>query len=303
MIREAAEKLRYQPNHLARNFRNKRTRTIGLAFEDFQRIGDTTGYFSQLLNGVMSATFAADYSLTICPKLIKDSLQGIVFDGRFDGVLWCVPDMSEATRTAIENSPVPIVVVHYPGDSLNVPTFCCDNAQGLRLGVEHLKMLGHTRIAFAVDYCSRRSVEADCRISCFINAMRDVGLDVGDGDVLLWDHDGADLENHLKNGPGHSAIICFSESHAVSLLRTAQRIGLSVPKDLSIIGFDSTAFCETTVPRLTAISQPVEQMAHDAAKHLLACIEGDVRAASYNFYPCGLDIRESTSRHSLSPLR
>ncbi len=299
VIRRIAEELRYQPNHLARSFRSKRTQTVGLVFEQFQRLGDRTGYFSQLLNGVMSATFPRNYSLTICPTLIRNSSSGAMFDGRFDGIVWCKPDMGQETKEAIEKSPIPVVALHVaPAEAPNVATFCCDNDTGLELAIQHLVELGHTEIAFAVDNENRCSVEALARFDAFFKAMHARSLGASADDLLIWDHDGADLAYYWSIGRRHTAMICFSESHAISLLRACETCGIVVPDELSIIGFDSTSYCDTTTPKLSSISQPVERMAFEATQFLLSTIEGDLRSP-YNFiYPCGFDSRESTARPS-----
>ncbi len=303
-IRRIATDLRYQPNHLARSFRNQKTNTIGLVFEHFQRVGDTTGYFSQLLNGVMSATFPLDYSLTICPKLIKLSNNGMIFDGRFDGIVWCKPDISDATLRAIEQSHLPIVLIHVPPKHAPAaPLFYCDNEQGLKLAVQHLADLGHQRIAFAVDYENEFAVEARERADSFAKAKLSLGLSHSVSDLLVWDHDAEALHEYWQSPDRHTAIIAFSESQAVHLLLKARALGIAVPDDLSVIGFDSTSFCETTTPRLTSISQPVEQMAFDATRALISTIEERPRASQQSIYSCGLDIRESTACPSTSQKR
>jgi LacI family transcriptional regulator len=296
IIRRVAAEMNYQPNHLARSLRSKRTQTVGMIFEHFQRVGDQTGYFSQLLNGVMSATFTKDYSLTICPQLIRQSVGGFVFDGRFDGLLWCRPDISDETRAAINHATIPIVTVHVPPDhGLKVPSFVCDNALGLRLAVEHLAGLGHQAIAFATDCENTYSGEYRQRLLAFGQAMAEHGLDVGPKDFIVWAHDGSGIPGYWAGPQRHTAIICFSESHAVSLLKKCEELGIRVPEQLSIVGFDSTSFCDSVSPRLTSISQPVEQMAFDAAQLLLSSIESGERSSEVFVYPCGFDIRESTS--------
>jgi LacI family transcriptional regulator len=202
LIRQIAADLRYQPNHLARSFRSKRTYTVGMIFEHFQRVGDRTGYFSQLLNGVMSATFSNDYGLTICPKLIRDSASGHLFDGRFDGLLWCRPDVNDETLKAINNSPIPVVAMHVPPSiGLEVPSYCCDNLQALEIAVSHLRDLGHERIAFASDFENRTSVEGRARAEAFSAAMLSRKLPIDLGDLLVWDHEGADLPRYWADGP------------------------------------------------------------------------------------------------------
>ncbi len=295
-IRRVASELRYQPNRLARSFRQQKTHTIGLVFSHFGRIGDHDGYFPAFLNGVMSATFQSEYGLTICPKLVKLSANGVINDGRFDGLLWCKPDYTVQSAESIERSEIPIVMMHAPeGDGPKVPRFCCDNDLGLKLAVEHLVQLGHSRIAFIVDPFNHSTAEGRARISGFLSAMREQNLETSADDVQFWQMDNPELSVMLKQTNRHTAVICFSERQAVSVLKEAERLGVSVPRELSVIGYDSTNYCETTRPRLTAISQPIEQMAFDATNVLISYIEAEQSNSRTFIYPCGLDIRESTA--------
>jgi LacI family transcriptional regulator len=294
-IRRVANELRYQPNRLARSFRQQKTHTIGLVFEHFGRIGELNGYMGQFLNGVMSATFQSEYCLTICPKLVKLSVNGVVNDGRFDGLLWCKPDYTLQSVESFERSEIPIVMMHAPdGDGPAVPRFCCDNELGLKLAVDHLVGLGHRRIAFVIDAFNQTTAEGRMRVAGFMAAMKAHGLEANSEDVLRWTIERPDL----KAGMTHSALITFSEKQAVHILEEAGKLGISVPGDLSIVGFDSTAYCDTVRPQLTAISQPIEQMAFDATNVLISYIEGEQIPSRSFIYPCGLDVRESTARPS-----
>ena len=296
-IRRVASELRYQPNRLARSFRQQKTHTIGLVFSHFGRIGDLDGYFAAFLNGVMSATFQSEYGLTICPKLVKLSANGVINDGRFDGLLWCKPDYTVQSAESIQRSEIPIVMMHAPaGEGPNVPRFCCDNDLGLKLAVDHLVELGHTRIAFVMDAFNQSTAEGRARVAGYRNAMRAHQLETSEDDVLYWGFDQTGLEQLMADPARPTALIVFSERQAVTILREAESIGISIPEDLSVVGFDSTAFCDTTRPRLTAISQPIEQMAYDATNVLISNIESEQSNSNSFIYPCGLDIRESTAR-------
>jgi len=266
-IRRVANELRYQPNRLARSFRQQKTNTIGLVFSHFGRIGELDGYFAAFLNGVMSATFQSEYGLTICPKLVKLSANGVINDGRFDGLLWCKPDYTVQSAESIQRSEIPIVMMHAPdGEGPRVPRFCCDNDLGLKLAVDQLVDLGHRRIAFVVDSLNQTTAEGRARISGFRSAMHAHALETTVEDVLHWQIDNPELTQLMDRSRRHTALIAFSERQAVTILKEAVSLGISVPEKLSVIGFDSTSFCDTIRPRLTAISQPIEQMAYDATK-------------------------------------
>lgn len=291
-IREAARELRYQPNHLARSLRTRRTQTIGLVFEHFDRLGDDNAYYLQLLNGVMSATFPAEYTLAICPKLLKVSDSGAVADGRFDGVLWCKPDFTPETLEGLRNSSLPVVMMHAPQSAVpGIPAYCADNEHALPLAVRHLVELGHRKIGFVIDPLNLPTMEGQIRAQAFSRACGEMGAR---GDLLVWSYECEALDGYQRADRPHTALIAFSDFHANRILRGCAERGIRVPADLSVIGFDSSPFCETTSPRLTSISQPVQQMAHDATVHLLALIDETGAVASPLPYPCGLDIRDST---------
>lgn len=296
-IRDAARQLRYRPNTLARSLRNKRTGMVAVVFQHFDRFGDEHPYYPQLLNGVMAALFPADYTLALCPKLIQGDDAGSVSDGRFDGVLWCRPDVSEESVEGIQNSVVPVVMMHAPPNAiLGVPTFCADNSSAMRTAVRHLAELGHKNVAFVIDPVNEHTVEGKVRAQAFLAAAQAARVM---GDVFVWDPSLSQLEKYRQDAP-HTGFVCFSDTLAGQILQACDRLGISVPTDLSVVGFDSSAFCEGTKPRLTSLNQPVERMAEAATNHLLSLIRLTAEGAelpspvSY-IYDCGLDVRDSTT--------
>ncbi len=297
-IRRVARELRYQPNHLARSLRNRRTGMIGVVFQHFGRLGEEHPYYPQLLNGVMAALFPQDYTLALCPRLIQGGDAGSISDGRFDGVLWCRPDLTEASLETIQESSVPVVMMHAPPGSVpGVPTFCADNDGAMRAVVAHLTELGHRRLAFAIDPVSEHTVEGRARREAFRVAARNAGLPEPAALVLS---EMGELARYAEGDGPHTALVCFSDDLAGQVLAACDRLGVSVPRDLSVVGFDSSSFCEGTKPRLTSVNQPVERMAHAATTHLLALVregsEGSPASPTVSsIYDCGLDVRESTA--------
>lgn len=298
LIRKAARDLRYQANHLARSLRNRRTNTIGVVFQHFERLSEENPYYPQLLNGVMSVLFPADYTLALCPRLVQRSEAGSISDGRFDGVLWCRPDFTMSSVEGLRHSSVPVVMLHAPpGSAPGVPTFCANNEGAFRNIVNHLVELGHRKIGFVIDPYNEYSAEGRARTNAFLQAAAEAGIP---GDVMVWDYEATEIERYRFPDAPHTALATFSDTLAGKLLAACERYGVRVPEDLSIVGFDSSSFCEKTKPRLTSVHQPVEQIAREATTYLLSLIDGDREGqtsapAISSVYDCGLDVRDSTT--------
>jgi len=297
-IRQAAKDLRYQTNHMARTFRRGRTGQVAVVFQNFGRFTPSSLYRGEVMNGVMEALFPHDYTLSLCPKLMREGEAGFVSDGRFDGVLWCRPDLSEGSVTALQHASVPIVMMHAPpGTVLGISTFCADNDGAMRRVVSHLISLGHERLAFVIDPVSEHSVEGQARGEALRSATRRAGLP--EPEILVLGKDHGVLARYAEPNAPHTALVCFSDELACYVLASCERFGVEVPRHVSVVGFDSSPLCEYTRPRLTSVNQPVERMAFEATSHLLSLIRGSEEgnlpaAATSTLYDCGLDIREST---------
>lgn len=297
-IRRVAAELRYQPNSVARSLRNRQTHMIGVVFQHFGRLSDSNPYYPQLLNGVMSALFPQKYTLALCPELVQGGNEEAIFDGRFDGILWARPDFNEASIERLRYANIPLVLMHAPPGSVQgLPTFCADNEGALRLVVRHLRELKHERICFVIDELSEPTAEGKARISAFLTAVEEEGLW---GEVFVWDETPRRFKEYRQAHPKLTAMACFSDTLAGTVLNTCKMLELQVPWDLSVVGFDSSTFCERTQPRLTSVHQPVELIAFEAVGHLLDMISGKVEFGDgaeplSATYKCGLDVRDSTT--------
>jgi LacI family transcriptional regulator len=296
-VRRAAKDLGYRCNVWARNFRNQQTRMIGVVHGmGFGRpkFNDGSRYFSALMDGLVDGAFDHDYSLTLCPQLLGQTPEDAMSDGRFDGLVWYSTALDDATRKMLANCSVPLVLIHTAGREVGgkYSSVICDNDQGMRLAVEHLAELGHRRIAFAAQGAPPHS-ESQIRLAAFEKHMKLLGLPFGNCDVVLTGWDGEGIDAYLDAVRGHTAVVTHNEGLAGQFLARAPYHGLEVPRDLSIVGFDSTAFCLETRPTLTAVSQPLSYMGQKAIELLIGSISEDQSPVEVIF-PCGFDIRGST---------
>lgn len=299
-IRQVARELRYQSNHLARSLRSRRTNQVAVVFQHFFNIGPENPYHIQVLNGVTSTLFPKGYAMTLCPKMIVDGNAALVSDGRFDGVLWCRPDIDDESIDALQNATVPVVIMHAPAGLIpGIPTFCADNDGAMRLVLAHLLELGHSKIAFVIDPISVHTEEGKARYRALVSASVDAGLPVPERIVLELDH--SILRRYAEPDAPHTALVCFSDELAGYVLKSCLAFGVKVPSDVSVVGFDSSPFCETTTPPLTSVSQPVARMASEATTHLLSLIHEDEEGLPRSpmascIYDCILDVRGSTTQ-------
>lgn len=295
-IRQIAETLQYRPNAIARNLRSSRTHTVGLIFENFANIAGGPLYYMHLLDGVASPLFQNHYRLTILPELDNEDIPGSLGDGQLEGVIWCKLTRDDQTQRLIQECPIPIVALNAPAPSLQSKAvyISCDNDGGIDLAVKHLVELGHRRILFLHEWEERNTPDTVARREAFVASMTQRVGPVSANDVAAWGWNFDEFADWWTAGATHTAVVCWSERSAGQLLMRAAEAGVDVPRQLSVVGFDSTQYCETTRPRLTAVKQPIFEMARFASQTLLDIIRGQRPPSHDVTFPCSFDVREST---------
>jgi len=295
-IRAAAERLNYQPNALARSLLTGRTHTVGLIFEHLTNISGGPLYYVQLLDGVASALFNNEYRLAILPKLDHNNILASLGDGLLEGVVWCKLTRDAEAVRMIGESPIPIVAMNAPAPELpsKAVYVSCDNEGGMDLAVGHLWDLGHRKILFAHEEEERDTPDCIARREGFQSAIERRTNGTYRGTVAEWDWDCERFGPWWENTPDETAIVCWTERVAGLVLEQAKKNGVSVPTQLSVVGFDSTPYCEMTSPRLTAVCQPIYEMARCASETLLAMIRGEKPPCHSIVFPCTFDVRAST---------
>ena len=162
--------------------------------------------------------------------------------------------------------------------------------KGIRQGVQHLAALGHRKIAFVAGPKEFRS--ADSRREAFIESLQECGISPTQEWIIEGNHtlEGgvAAMEHLLKCRDKPTALLCSNDMTAIGVLQKLYRVGLRVPDDFSVIGFDNTQIGQITAPSLTTI----EMSRHALAKAALAALRGQVE--SQNSSPQKLDLEIQT---------
>ncbi len=294
-IREVAEQMNYRVNAVARSLRTSKSHTIGLLFENLRGLSDGPLYITYLLDGVSSVLFKNGYRLTLLAEIDHQDIIGSLGDGQLEGVIWCKLARDEETLSLIRQTPIPIVALNAsaPEPGAEAVYVNCDNEGGVELAVDHLWNLGHRKIAFVYEWEERYTPDCLARMEGYNRAIERRN---GRTFVAEWPWNMEGLAEHLVAN-NISAAVCWTESVADRLLKRLEEAEIEVPGHMSVVGFDSTLFCETTTPRLTSVRQPIREMAAYATEALLKLISGQGSGHLSTIFPCAFDVRGSTAIH------
>ena len=297
-IRVIAKEMKYRVNVTARNFRDQQTLMIGIlhgvGFER-QLLSEGSRYFSCLVDGIIDRAFHYGFSVTFCPALMGDNPGQAVSDGRFDGLIWYSTDLTGRNTDLIQNCLSPLVVIHADEDYFEgkVSSVICDNHGGIAQAIDHLTGLGHENIGFVLEKRDTFS-EAIDRAKVFEQVLSEKGLAHSAESIIYAEVDMSGLRCQLRETKC-TALLTSSETLAADVLRIAAEAGIKVPEELSVVGFDSTEYCEGLTPKLSSIRQPLKRMGSAAVDLLVAQINNFPIENKHLVIPCGFDIRQSTS--------
>lgn len=297
-VRSIAKEMKYRVNVTARNFRDQQTMMIGIlhgvGFER-QRLSEGSRYFACLVDGIVDRAFHYGYSVTFCPGLMGENPGQAVSDGRFDGLIWYSTDLTGRNTELIQNCISPLVVIHSNENDFEgkVASVICDNYGGLSQAIDHLVGLGHRDIGFVLERRETFS-EALERARIFEQILKERNLPFSTASIIYAELDLTGLRNELRKTKC-TAVLASSETLAADVLKCAAEAGLSVPNDISVIGFDSTEYCEGLTPKLTSIYQPLQRIGSAAVDLLMAQISDLPLVNKHLVIPCGFDIRQSTT--------
>ncbi|WP_264372992.1 LacI family DNA-binding transcriptional regulator [Streptomyces tsukubensis] len=194
---------------------------------------------------------------------------------------------------------VPFVLVDGFSPKVRAPFISPDDRAAMRLAVTHLVSLGHTRIGLALG--PLRFVPVQRKIEGFVAAMHDqLGLDPATTERELVRHSLYTLEGGQAAATsliesGATAVVCASDMMALGAIRAARRLGLEVPDDVSVVGFDDSPLIAFTDPPLTTVRKPVPAMGQAAVRTLLEEVGGTPAPHSEFVFMPELVVRGSTA--------
>lgn len=291
-VQEVIDDLGYESSLVARSLRSHRTNVIGILVAEFEP------FSTEILKGTSRAISDTGYELLAYSgggragtpagweRRYLSRLSGTLIDG---AIL--------VTPTVVDTGgQVPVVAIDPHAGPAHMPTVDSDNEHGAQLATEHLLRLGHRRIGFLggrPDLESSRLREAGYR-----RALAAAGVDVDPTLLRVADYrqeGAAEPARELLSLPERpTAVFAANDLSAIGTLDVALELGLSVPGDLSVVGFDNVPESALTTPPLTTVSQPMQRMGSEAVTLLIQLMSGAEPSRTHVRLPVELVERGST---------
>ena len=280
--------------------RGERSRLVGLVLPELQNpifpafaevVGGALaqqGFTPVLCTQTAGGVTEADY----VELLLQQQVSGVVFAGG----MYSMALASHAHYARLAERRLPTVLVNAGIDGLDFPRVSCDDAVAVEQAAGHLLSLGHERIGLVLgppDHVpSQRKLAAAQRV------MAEAGLALPEEHVgharFSLEAGQAAAAGLIEHGV--TGIVCASDPFALGSIRAVRRAGRSVPRDVSVVGYDDSAFMSCTEPPLTTVRQPIESMGKAAVELLVGQMGGSRVSTGELFFEPELVVRGSTAR-------
>jgi LacI family transcriptional regulator len=265
-IRKAALKFNYQPSFVARSLRNRRTMTIGILVPVL-----ADGYHAEVMTGIGDSLLDEKYFYFIAhhrhrPDLIEQYPRMLISRGA-EGLITIDTNL-------VDKLPLPVVAIAGHRQVSGVTNVVLDNHRAAELSLCHLYNLGHRTIAFMRG--QSYSSDSDARWQGIAQVAQDLGLIIRPELTIQLTKDLTSPElgypvvkQLLTNQRSFTAFLSFNDIAAIGCIRALHDVGLRVPQDVSVVGFDDIKEAAFQTPSLTTIRQPLHQMGALAVQTLL----------------------------------
>jgi LacI family transcriptional regulator len=297
-VLQVARELRFAPNGAARTLSRRRAGALGVILPDLY--GE---FFSELLRGIDQESQRAGHSLLVSSS--HHDSHGVAaairaMRGRVDGLLIMAPEVSAAALEAALPDGLSVVLLN-PMPGAGIASITVDNAGGARLVVQHLVALGHRHVAFITGPTG--NADAQARLRGYRDAMDDAALAVTPALVArgaFTEESGWQAARRIigQTDERATAIFAANDASAVGALAAVREAGLSVPDDISVVGFDDIPIARYATPPLTTVRVAIDVLGARAANLLLRSLTGAAQKAPpdarFEIVPAELVARSSS---------
>ncbi|OCK59909.1 LacI family DNA-binding transcriptional regulator [Bradyrhizobium sp. LMTR 3] len=288
--------LSYTPDSAARALKSGRMRTIGAIVPTLG-----LGIFAESVEALQNRLSESGYTLFIANSQYDQrrelqEMQSLIERG-IDGIVLVGGSHGRELRTLVEQTGVPVITTYVSKAGGGIPAIGIDNERATREMTEFLLGLGHVRFG-AIANILPSNDRSRARLDGIQRALSEAGIRLQPTQVIRADHSLAQgrkaLRQLLTDHPGTTAVICTTDTLAIGAMTEARKMGLSVPRAVSITGFDDVELAAQVDPPLTTISIPAAEIGRGAADYLISAIAGRPVPKSV-LLPYRLVVRSSTA--------
>ncbi|RBP37590.1 LacI family DNA-binding transcriptional regulator [Garciella nitratireducens] len=297
-VLEAIEKTGYKPNAIARSLKIQKTNTFGIMIPDI-----TDSFYTQVVRGVEDICSMYDYNIILCNTDFNSKKEekylDVLIEKQCDGILYIGKGISEELKEKMLKSKVPLVVGATHDHEYTLPSVMIDNEKAAYEMTKLLISLGHKKLALFSD-SDTKSLVAREREEGFKKALKENRLEF----LKEWYRvDSANvsggykmMEDLLKENNLPTAIVVTSnDDAALGAIRKAIEVGIKVPEDISISGFNDFYISEWVKPSITTIAQPMYDIGAVSARMLIKMLNNEELNEKNIIVPYELIQRESTA--------
>jgi LacI family transcriptional regulator len=274
-VSEAADRLGYRPNPVARSLRTRRSHTIGVLIPDLNN-----PLFPPMIRGIEDRLAEHGYVALIGNTDVDMAKERLVFDQmrarHVDGFVLATAITGSPILAEAAEADVPVVLMNRTSPDYPFSSVAVDNEQGVRAAVAHLAALGHTRIGHIAG--PQDTSTGAARLRSFRAAMATHKAPVTDGQIVYAS--GYSLEEGVRCGsellaasPDLTAVVAGNDMLAIGCYGALDELGRRCPEDVSVIGFNDMPFVDRLRPPLSTVRFPHYQLGTEAATLLLERIE------------------------------
>jgi len=295
---KAIEEVGYVPNTQARALVSGRSRILGLIVSDI-----TNPFFPELIQGFEQQAVQSGFEVLLGSTNYDPALMALavrrMIERKVEGVAVMTSEMEESLVGQLMNREIPLAFVDVGPRAPHVSNIEVDYLAGVRQAVQHLRRLGHRRLAFICG--PQRLKSGRLRLEAFQQCVTEEQPEGGQATILEGDHSlegGFQAVQKLLASPARpTAVICSNDLTAIGVLRGLDAEGLRTPRDISVIGFDDIHMAQFTLPPLTTVQLSRLELARLSFEALTADIETAAakEGASYRL-ETRLVVRGSTAR-------
>lgn len=292
----AARSMGYRTNATARSLTTGRTHTLGLVVPDLEN-----PYFTSVTKGVQRRAQNAGYALLVADS-DEDPRQEVELvrstASRVDGVILCSPRTPENVIAELAEECTLVLINRRCGD---IPSVTVDNRDGVRQALDHLRALGHRRVAYVGG--PRGSWSNDERLAGVREVEADGGVEIVELGSFQPYVSGGVAAADLVIASGATAVLTYNDLLALGVLDRLRQRGIAVPGQISVVGIDNVPLAALTSPALTSVDLPRAASGRAGVDLLLNLVEPDRPAhGTQSALPVQLVVRDSTGPAPASDL-